>query len=482
MINKQVKVSPPPGGKRTVNEREICLDVLMEVTENVKSPSQEVGGQSKYIHIILRNVLDKYAFLDKRERSFIARVSEGTIEYMLQLDAVINRYSKTKVSKMKPLIRNLLRISVYQLLYMDSVPDSAVCNEAVKLAVKRKFHGLKGFVNGVLRTISREKGQLEFTSLSERYSMPQWIVEMWTKEYGEEITEQILKAFLEPKKLYIRCNLTNCTVEQLEESLKNDGVMVHKAPYIEEALEISGFDTLYELESFQNGYFQVQDLSSMMVAKAASPKEGADVLDVCAAPGGKALHVADLLRGTGLVEARDLTEYKIDLIEDNIERAGFTNIRALQWDALEYDEEWEEKADIVIADLPCSGLGVIGKKMDIKYKTSPEQIQDLQKLQRNILDTVYKYVKPDGTLIYSTCTITRAENEENVRWLLDNYPLELVSLSENEGLKDVFAESRETLLQAEAGYIQLLPGIHKTDGFFIAKFRKKSGCLITDTM
>ncbi len=447
--------------KKQVNEREICLDILMEVTQ-----------QGEYIHIILRNVLDKYAYLDKRERSFIARVSEGTVEYMLQLDAVINRYSKTKVSKMKPLIRNLLRMSVYQILYMDNVPDSAVCNEAVKLAVKRKFHGLKGFVNGVLRTISREAAQLEFIELSERYSMPQWIVEMWIKEYGEAVTEQMLKAFLEPKKLYIRCNLTNCTVGQLEESLRNDGVTVNKAPYIEEALEISGFDTLYDLESFQKGYFQIQDLSSMMVAKAAQPKEGDRVLDVCAAPGGKALHVADILRGTGFVEARDLTEYKMELIEDNIERAGFTNIRAVQWDAIEYDREWEEEADVVIADLPCSGLGVIGKKPDIKYKTTLQQIEDLQKLQRDILDTVYRYVKPDGTLIYSTCTITKAENEENVRWLLKNYPLELVSLSEHKDFAELRKESQAALSHGEGtdkeslddtGFIQLLPGIHKTD-------------------
>lgn len=449
--------------KKQVNEREICLDILMEVTEH-----------GEYIHTILRNVLDKYAYLDKRERSFIARVSEGTVEYMLQLDAVINRYSKTKVNKMKPLIRNLLRMSVYQLLYMDFVPDSAVCNEAVKLAIKRKFHGLKGFVNGVLRTISREAKECTFDNLSEKYSMPQWIVEMWIKEYGEEVTEQILKAFLEPKKLYIRCNLTNCTIKQLEESLTKDNVKFCKAPYIDEALEISGFDTLYDLESFRNGYFQVQDLSSMMVAKTAAPKRGDVVLDVCAAPGGKSLHVADVLTGTGFVEARDLTEYKVDLIEENIERAGFTNIRAVQWDALEYDEEWEEKADIVIADLPCSGLGVIGKKADIKYKTTQEQIEDLQKLQRDILDTVYKYVKTDGTMIYSTCTITKKENEENVRWLLNNYPLELVSISECEGLKEAFSESWKTLPQQETGYIQLLPGIHKTDGFFIAKFCKKA--------
>lgn len=451
--------------KKQVNEREICLEILMEVTE-----------QGEYIHRILKAVLDKYAYLEKRERSFIARVAEGTIEYTLQLDVVINRYSKTKTNKMKPLIRNLLRMSVYQILYMDAVPNSAVCNEAVKIAVRHKFHGLKGFVNGVLRTISREAEEITFKQLSEKYSMPQWIVNLWQEQYGETVAEQILKTFLEKKKLYIRCNLTNCTMEQLKESLIKDAVQIQQAPYIEEALEVSGFDMLYRLEAFQKGYFQVQDISSMFVAYAAEPKEGDIVLDVCAAPGGKSLHVADLLKGTGLVEARDLTEYKAELIEENIERAGFTNIRSVVWDALEFDEEWEEKADIVIADLPCSGLGVIGKKPDIKYKTMPEQIDELQKLQRSILDIVYKYAKPGGTIIYSTCTIAAKENEENVQWFLENYPVEAVSLEACKGFQELFKESKEKLENVsdiqEKAHIQLLPGIHKTDGFFIAKFKR----------
>lgn len=452
---------------KKMNEREICLELVMEAAE-----------QGEYVHVLLRNALDRYVGLDKRERSFIVRVTEGTIEYMLQLDAVINRYSRTKTDKMKPVIRNLLRISVYQILYMDSVPDSAVCNEAVKLAVKRKFHGLKGFVNGVLRTISREAETLTFHSLSEKYSMPQWIVNMWLHDYGEAMTEKILRAFLEPKRLYVRRSLTNCTKEQLLESLKKDGISWETAPYIDEALLLHVSDNLYSLEAFRKGYFQVQDISSMLVSIAAMPKEGDQILDVCAAPGGKALHMSDLLYHTGMVEARDLTDYKVALIEENIERIGFTNIHTRKWDALEFDPAWENRADIVIADLPCSGLGVIGRKMDIKYHTSTEQIQNLQQLQRNILDTVYRYTKPGGTLIYSTCTISKAENEENVRWLLENYPLESVDLTDCEVLSSMGTASSADEWQTErdtlrAGYIQLLPGLHKCDGFFIAKFKRK---------
>lgn len=437
-----------------VNERELCLDVLMEVTEN-----------GTYVHQVLGNVLERHMYLDKRQRSFISRVSEGTIEYLLQLDVVINRYSKTKTPKMKPLIRNLLRISAYQLLYMDNVPDSAICNEAVKIACKRRFHGLKGFVNGVLRTISREKENIAFETLWERYSMPQWLVQMWEQRYGAEVTERMLSDFLQPKKMSIRCNLTKCMPKDLAAQLSEEGAMVEKAPYVDAAYYIGGFDTLYSLESFRQGYFQVQDVSSMLVALAAKPEQGDVVIDMCAAPGGKSLHAADLLHGTGRVIARDLTEYKAGLIEDNRERCGFDNLEVQVWDATQFDPDMEGKADIVLADLPCSGLGVIGRKADIKYRISPEQIEQLQHLQREMLDVAWRYVKAGGTLIYSTCTISRMENEENVQWLLENYPLEPVSLAGCDG----FAMEADTLGQ---GYVQLLPGIHNTDGFFIAKFKR----------
>lgn len=446
--------------KKAINERELCLDVVIEVVEH-----------GEYIHQVLNTVLNKYLYLDKRERSFIARVSEGTVEYLVQLDWIINRFSKTKVKAMKPFIRNLLRMSVYQILYMDQVPDAAVCNEAVKLAVKRKFHGLKGFVNGVLRTISREVHNLTFDSLSVKYAMPQWLVQRFVKEYGEETTEKMLAYFLQPKKTYIRCNISRCTVEQLIESLENDGVQVQKADYVEEALQIAGFDTLYELESFQKGWFAVQDVSSMLVAKAAMPQEGDCVLDVCAAPGGKSLHIADLLKGSGQVKARDLTEYKVELIEENIERCGFSNVTAKVWDATVFDRSMEEKADIVVADVPCSGIGVIGRKPDIKHTVTDEKILELQKLQRQILDTVYRYVKPGGTLIYSTCTITKEENEENVHWFLENYPVETVSLEECPGFFMETAMKEQAT--KEQGYIQLVPGVHSCDGFFIAKFKRK---------
>ena len=446
---------------KAINERELILGILLEITRD-----------GEYVHIALRNTLSKYQYLEKRERAFITRVVEGTLEHMMEIDYIINQFSKVKVNKMKPVIRTILRSAVYQILYMDSVLNSAVCNEAVKLAAKKGFVNLKGFVNGVLRNIDRNVNDIQYPKtdnmieyLSIKYSIPTWILEKWKKSYDWETIERILQGFLQENGTIIRCNLNRISKEDLKKKLEAEGVTVMQHPYLDYALEISGYDYLGDLESFEDGDFQVQDLSSMLVAEIAAPKEGDYVIDVCAAPGGKSLHIADKLHGTGHVEARDLTDYKVDLIWDNIERSQMKNVEAVRRDALVYDEESEEKADIVIADLPCSGLGVIGKKADIKYKMTEETQRELAKLQKNILQIVHRYVKPGGTLVYSTCTINEEENMENVRWFLQQNP-EFESIS----VEPVLCE--ELKKSVKEGCLQLLPGIHESDGFFIAAFRK----------
>lgn len=431
----------------SVSVRELALEILIEVNEH---------GQ--YSHLMLRDVLDKYQFLEKAQRAFLTRLVEGTLERQIEMDYILDSFSKVKVKKMKPLIRNLLRMSVYQIKYMDKVPDSAVCNEAVKLAGKRGFRQLSGFVNGVLRNIARQKDSISYPkdqieNYSVSYSIPKWIIEMWIKDYGKEKTKAILEGFFKEKSLWIRTNLTVISPEELYQVLSDEGVTVERSKTLDYAFAISGFDHLAGLESFQKGLFYVQDISSMMVAEAASPKEGDYVIDVCAAPGGKSTHIAEKLKGSGMVEARDLTEYKVSLIEENIARHGLPNIKAVCMDATEKDEASVEKADVLVCDLPCSGLGVMGKKTDIRYKMTPEKQKDLVDLQRKILSTVESYLKPEGTLVYSTCTIHRQENEENVKWFLENYP-------------------QYSLISME----QMFPGETSADGFFIAKLLKNKEC------
>lgn len=427
--------------------RELVMDILIEVNE-----------KGQYSHLVIRDVLNKYQYLEKQERAFLTRLAEGTIEHMLEMDFIIDSFSKVKVKKMKPLIRNLLRMSVYQLKYMDSIPDAAVCNEAVKLAKKRGFGQLRGFVNGVLRNIARELPHLHYPDenleparfLEVSYSVPAWLIGQWIRDYGYEKTKKICESFFNERPITIRTNLTKITPEALQERLLAEGVSVQKVDKLPYAFEIFGFDYLQSLDSFREGLFYVQDISSMMVAEMTEPQKDSYIIDVCAAPGGKSSHLAEKMQGTGTVEARDLTEYKVALIEENIERHGLNNMNAVQMDATVFDEASVDKADVLICDLPCSGLGVMGKKTDIRYKMTAEKQQSLVELQRQILETVHAYVRPGGILMYSTCTIHKGENEDNVEWFLKHHP-------------------EFELLKQE----QMFPGEIYHDGFFIAKLKKK---------
>lgn len=446
-----------------VNTRELILGILLEVNK-----------EGQYSHLVIRSTLEKYQYLEKQERAFITRVCEGTLEYKLRLDYILNQFATVPAEKMKPVIRELLRSSVYQILYMDSVPDSAVCNEAVKLARKKGFYNLTGFVNGVLRKVAREYGSIRFPGkeepeeyLSVIYSMPKWLVQRFLEQYGFEKTEKMLEAFLKEKPTTIRIREHLVEKEAVLESLKSQKVTVEKAPYVENAYYLKDYDYLPALDAFRVGSIQVQDVSSMLVGEIADPKEGDYVIDLCAAPGGKTLCIADKLKGTGRVDARDISRTKTDYIRENAIRQNFLNVVVTEKDATQLDSESLEKADIVLADVPCSGLGVIGRKTDIKYKLNPAKIQELAGLQREILEQASTYVKPGGTLIYSTCTIGREENQDNVEWFLERYPYELESL-------DPYLCEELKSETTRKGYLQILPGVHQCDGFFIARLKRKT--------
>ena len=438
------------------NLRDIVCDLLLEI-EKTKVPS----------HVAIRRMLEKFQYLENHERRFISRLTKGTLERQQTLDWMINRFSSVKTKKMKPVIRTILRMSVYQLKYMDSVPVSAVCNEAVKLAKKRGFKSLSGFVNGILRNMDRqpEKLALPMDNLSVVYSQPEWLVQYWTNLYGVEKTKEMFEYFLKEQPLTVRVCKNKISVDAFKQRMDDQGIEAIQNPWVEEALELKGFDYLGALPEFNEGLCTVQDVSSMLVAKAAHVAPSDKVIDVCAAPGGKSIHISEMLNDEGLIISRDLTWAKVDLIEENIARLQAEHIQAECQDALVLVPEDKETADVVIADLPCSGLGVIGRKADIKYRVVPEDLTSLAALQRDILSTVSQYVKPGGVLIYSTCTVNREENHENVEWFEKNFPFKL------ESLEGYLPEGMcpETVGQ---GYVQLLPGDYDTDGFFIARFRK----------
>ncbi|MGX8728321.1 MAG: 16S rRNA (cytosine(967)-C(5))-methyltransferase RsmB [Lachnospiraceae bacterium] len=445
------------------NIREIILDILLAILRD-----------GAYSQNAIHAALEKHQYLTKRDRAFITRVAEGTVERLIELDYIIDSYSQVPVANMKPVIANILRSAVYQIRFMRSVPDASAVNEAVKLAQSRGFYNLKGFVNGVLRSVSRhpeaspypdrEKDLAAFLTIA--YSTPRWIVEEWLSVYGDFVTEKMLAALMEPRPTTIRLKTDGVSKSEILESLRSQGVYVKPAGYLPYACNVADYSFLPSLEAFRKGWIYPQDLGSMLVAEIANPVKGNVVFDLCAAPGGKSLHAADKMKGTGVVEARDLTSEKVALIEENVARTGLANVHPRVMDALIYDAGSESRADIVICDLPCSGLGVIGRKPDIKYRVTPERVAELADLQRKILHNAASYVKPGGVLIYSTCTVSSPENQKNVRWFLDNYSFRLESL-------DPYLPKELQSLSTKEGVLQLLPGIHPTDGFFIARFRRE---------
>lgn len=507
---------------KDVNIRALALETLTEIDRESKTASDAIQAT-------LRN----YQYLDKKDRSFYTRICQGTLEYRIQLDYLLNQVSRTPMNKCKPYIRNLLRMSLYQIRYMDRVANEAVCNEAVKLAKKKGFQNLSGFVNGVLRNLIRQQERLSLperpvkspddsqgaltqeritqeritqkpitqeqynkelqTYLSVTYSMPEWLVEQFLNWYSEDIAETMFRAFLKEAPLSVRVNLLKKTVEDVKQELETAGIHVEHGSYCTNILQLSEYNYLKRIPAFREGSITVQDESSCLQGYLIPMEEvyhklksedniqqkNLCILDICAAPGGKTMYAAEQLQAvagsaaSGCVIARDVSEAKIERIRENIERMGYENIRLQVWDALQSDEALIGKVDILIADVPCSGLGVLGRKQDIRYRMKPEQLSELVKLQRQILEVAVPYLKPDGILIYSTCTLNPKENQEQVQWMQRRLGLETVSLKDCLPQRLVQEVECQPGTDLENGYCTLLPGLQTCDGFFFAKLKKK---------
>ena len=511
-------------GAGAPDERAEVLRIIMD---------NETNGT--FSHVLVREALDRRTDLPPARRAFIKRLAEGTIERKLELDAIISEHLKDPGMKLRPVIRCILRMGVYQILYMDSVPASAACSEAVLLTKKRKMAQLSGFVNGVLRSIARDaeagryaasisgtedapalepaaesahtgRANVETSEdeaknpterLSLRYSMPEAITSLWMEQYGEEQTEKLLASLLEIRPVTIRMRPDSEEEERraLAESLEKAGVRVERGLYLPYAFRLFGAGNLRDLPGYSDGQWTVQDESSMLAVEAAGipalsrssslNKSALRIVDVCAAPGGKSLLAAQLL-SAGEVYSYDLTSKKTARIRENAERLGVKNIHVAEKDALVFDPELTESADVLLCDLPCSGLGVIGKKRDIKYRVTGSDMEQLADLQRRILTNVVRYLKPGGVLIYSTCTIDPAENEENAKFIeeqlgltpddLRQYlPSDVFDAREASDREECEGEvpDKEAREEEKITELQLLPHIHGTDGFFISRFIKR---------
>ena len=450
--------------KKATAGRSLALDILLG--------AEEESGKAD---MLIRNGLNKNYDMSDRDRAFVARLSRGCIEKRIFLDYVADQYASKKTAKMKPVIRNVIRMGIYQLLFMDSVPDASACNEAVLLAGERGYRGLTGFVNGVLRNISREKDKLVLPKeedalryLSIRYAMPESICRMFLDRFGMERTKKIFAAYDEDRPLSVRIMKEGREREaELVSSWEKSGVEVSKNPYLEHMYFLKNVPGVESLAGYDEGCFMVIDTSSALAALCAGVKKGDTVIDMCAAPGGKSMILAEAAGEDGSVLSCDISGDKTALIDENAGRLKFGNIKSCVKDATKYDSELEGKADVVMADLPCSGLGVMGRKCDIRHNVDDKKIEELSKLQRSMLKNAVSYLKKGGILLFSTCTVSAAENDDNAEYLAGEAGLVPDSL---------MPYLPESIKEDERGRLQLIcgepEGLPLMDSFYISRFVK----------
>ena len=405
--------------------------------------------------------------LDRREAALAARLSYGVLQNRLKLDFYLKQLLTGKLKSLHPAVRDILHLGLYQLFEMDKIPQSAAVNESVELAKKycRKQKNAAPLVNGVLRNAVRSKDTVKQPeTLEEKYSHPKKLVSLLRSYVGEDRLEGMLKANNDIPPMVVQVNTLKITKEELIKRLEGEGVTAQSHSWMEDCLILTGTGNLEQLKSFQEGLFYVQDAAAKLSVLCAQLPADRDVqvLDCCAAPGGKTFAAAIAMRGKGKLYSCDIHPHKTVLIENGAKRLGIENVQAFCQDASQPVDRWTEQMDAVIADVPCSGYGIIRKKPDIRYK-DPDSMQDLPQLQLAILCNQANYVKPGGTLIYSTCTLVRKENEGVVEKFLKkraDFTLEPLPLP-------------AAFPKNESGILALVPGEYDTDGFFICRLRRK---------
>ncbi len=448
--------------------REIILDILVKI-----------DSSQGYINILINNALKKNN-ISRRDAAFIQEITYGVVRNRMKIDWVISIFTSQKINKMQFLIRNIIRMGVYQILHLNKIPDYAACNEAVQLA--KKYGNVKSanFVNAILRNIIRQKKEIVWPDqkkepvlyLSIIYSHPRWIIERWIKKFGFKDTLKICIANNTIPPLTVRTNLLKIKRSELKKQLEEEKLSVDIGSFTEEALYIKGITNVSENFAFIHGLFQVQDESSILVSHLLNPLPGEFVMDICSAPGGKTTHIAQLMNNGGVIITMDISNKKLKTIDANCRRLGIDIVKILQHDATKIKKEYLDKADKVLVDAPCSCLGILRRKPDIKFRVfNKKRMLQLSKLQQDILSASSKYIKKGGILVYSTCSTEMEENEEVVwEFLKRNHNFRLENLKE-------FNEKMNLPVNVlnEYGFIKIYPGIShsRLDGFFMARMIKK---------
>ncbi|OPJ61757.1 16S rRNA (cytosine(967)-C(5))-methyltransferase RsmB [Clostridium oryzae] len=439
-----------------MNTRKLAVEVIGEILD-----------KGAYSNLVLKNRLHSSELKDN-DRALVTEIVYGTIKYKYTIDKILSSFIKNPISKLDKMILNILRISVYQMMYLDKVPDYAIVNEAVNLA-KTKSIGASKLVNGVLRNYIRNKekqyvkNQSIIEQLSFKYSFENWMVKLFVKQYGEENAERIMEGLNSTPVVTVRVNSIVKDSSAVFDELIDIGYNVQKSNVSANALKIVKGSSIDKNPIFKAGCITVQDESAMLAVEALDVKENMEVLDLCAAPGGKTTYTAELMNNTGSIIACDMYEHKLKLIDEAASRLGLDIINTELSDAQKINEQFVDRFDRVLADVPCSGLGIIRKKPEIKWSKQSKDLNELIKIQRNILHSAAKYVKPNGVLVYSTCTLNKNENEKNIDDFLKN--------NENFVLDEINFNNNRNFIYGDNGMVTILPS--DMDGFFIAKLRRK---------
>ena len=436
-----------------MNSREIAFKVLLDIEKNKNYSNMSINKHFKDSQ------------LSNQDRGLATEIIYGVVENKYYIDYIIDKLSKIKTNKMEIYVKTLLRMGIYQILFLNSISDYAAVNETVNLS-KKKNPKVSGFINGILRNVIRQKETIstinvkdDIDYLSIKYSYDKWLIRNWLIHFGKEFTEELLEANAQRPCIYLRTNTLKISRDELISKLEEQGIKASKVNCIEEAIKVEHLKNIENNNLYKEGFFTIQDISSMLVGKVMNPKENSLVLDVCSAPGGKTTHIATLMKNSGKVVSRDIYEHKLKLIKATCNRLGLNNVEVENFDGIKLDKDSMEKFDYVLADVPCSGLGIIRRKPEIKYKEK-EDFRALPPIQKRILENSSKYVKKGGTLIYSTCTIQDSENIDVINEFLQknkNFKLEPI----NEVNVDLDNQAK--------GYMKIYPNVHGMDGFFIAK-------------
>ncbi|MDD7793742.1 16S rRNA (cytosine(967)-C(5))-methyltransferase RsmB [Clostridium sp. 'White wine YQ'] len=438
-----------------MNSRKLATKVLDSVLHD-----------GAYSNIALNNAF-KTADLDVKDKGLVTEIVYGTIKYKQSIDDIISLYVKD-INKIDKEIINVLRSAIYQIKYLDKIPPYAAVNEAVNIAKKHSMSSSK-FVNGVLRNFLRNKDKEPSfkdnkSKMAFNYSFPKWLVEFFMKQYGEDIAMDILKGLNMTPKITVRVNSLKTNYEELFEELETEGYDVSEGYASPDAIVINRGSSIEGNKAFREGKIFVQDESAMLVSSLLDLEENMKVADLCSAPGGKSTHIAELMNNIGEVYSFDIHSNKLSLIKDNAKRLGIEIIKTEEQDATEYNSSLENTFDRVLLDVPCSGLGIIRKKPEIKWQKDLKSLKEIQSIQKKILDNAWKYLKPGGIMVYSTCTLNKAENEENVRYLLNN--------NEDCQIEKIYIGTLPNFIYNEEGTLTILPNEYM-DGFFIGKLRKR---------